>query len=108
MQLLHTTVLAQARPTMFCIRLVVMNVHAQDGCNGTCISRDYGTSKAKSDLLMLNLLSLCMYIYIYRSMSLASPQQLFKKSSITAKWERREISNFEYLMYLNTLAGELK
>jgi len=40
-----------------------------------------------------------------RSMSLASPQQLFKKSSITAKWERREISNFEYLMYLNTLAG---
>ena len=89
-----------------------MNVHAQDGCNGTCIT---STSKAKSDLqrkkivlivisVMLNLLSLCMY----RSMSLASPQQLFKKSSITAKWERREISNFEYLMYLNTLAGELK
>ena len=42
---------------------------------------------------------------VYRSISLASPQQLFKKSSMTAKWERREISNFDYLMYLNTVAG---
>lgn len=24
---------------------------------------------------------------------------------MTAKWERREISNFDYLMYLNTVAG---
>ena len=23
----------------------------------------------------------------------------------TAKWQRREISNFDYLMYLNTIAG---
>ena len=37
---------------------------------------------------------------------MASPQQLFKKSSMTAKWERREITNFEYLIYLNTIAGE--
>lgn len=40
-----------------------------------------------------------------RSMSLASPQQLFRKSAMTAKWERREVSNFEYLMFLNTIAG---
>lgn len=44
----------------------------------------------------------------YRSMSLASPHQLFRKSNMTAKWERREISNFEYLIYLNTIAGQLE
>ena len=42
---------------------------------------------------------------LYRSISLATPQQLFRKSSMTAKWQRREISNFDYLMYLNTIAG---
>lgn len=47
----------------------------------------------------------CVCVCIYRAMSLASPQQLFKRSSMTAKWERREISNFEYLMFLNTVAG---
>jgi hypothetical protein len=25
---------------------------------------------------------------------------------MTAKWERREISNFEYLIFLNTIAGK--
>lgn len=25
--------------------------------------------------------------------------------SVTQRWERGEISNFQYLMYLNTLAG---
>lgn len=47
------------------------------------------------------------FVCVHRSISLASPQQLFKKSSMTAKWERREISNFDYLMYLNTVAGGL-
>lgn len=40
-----------------------------------------------------------------RHTSLASPQQLFRSSNMTQKWSRREISNFEYLMYLNTIAG---
>jgi hypothetical protein len=40
-----------------------------------------------------------------RHTSLASPQQLFRSSNMTQKWQRREISNFEYLMYLNTIAG---
>lgn len=34
-----------------------------------------------------------------------SPSELLKKSGLTQKWQRREISNFEYLMHLNTLAG---
>jgi len=39
-------------------------------------------------------------------MSLASGKQLFKLSSMMQKWQRREISNFDYLMYLNTIAGK--
>jgi hypothetical protein len=36
----------------------------------------------------------------------SSPSEMFKKSSaILAKWQRHEISNFEYLMHLNTLSG---
>ena len=40
-----------------------------------------------------------------KTASLALPRQLFKMSDMTAKWQRREISNFDYLMFLNTLAG---
>ena len=30
---------------------------------------------------------------------------LYRASNMTQKWQRREISNFEYLMFLNTIAG---
>ncbi|CAF5162679.1 unnamed protein product, partial [Rotaria sp. Silwood1] len=36
--------------------------------------------------------------------SLASAKQLFRSANMTQRWQRREISNFEYLMYLNTIA----
>ncbi|XP_075884079.1 neurobeachin-like protein 2 isoform X3 [Nelusetta ayraudi] len=34
-----------------------------------------------------------------------SPQELLKASGLTQKWVCREVSNFEYLMQLNTIAG---
>lgn len=37
---------------------------------------------------------------------MATPRQLFKSSNMTQRWQRREISNFEYLMFLNTIAGK--
>ncbi|KAM9733236.1 neurobeachin isoform 4-T4 [Menidia menidia] len=40
-----------------------------------------------------------------RRTSLATPRQLLKSSNMTQRWQRREISNFEYLMFLNTIAG---
>ncbi|XP_055014161.1 LOW QUALITY PROTEIN: lipopolysaccharide-responsive and beige-like anchor protein [Boleophthalmus pectinirostris] len=40
-----------------------------------------------------------------RRISLATPKQLFKASSMTQRWQRREISNFEYLIFLNTISG---
>ncbi|XP_062241401.1 neurobeachin isoform X1 [Platichthys flesus] len=40
-----------------------------------------------------------------RRISLATPRQLFKSSNMTQRWQRREISNFEYLTFLNTTSG---
>ncbi|XP_063074295.1 lipopolysaccharide-responsive and beige-like anchor protein isoform X2 [Engraulis encrasicolus] len=40
-----------------------------------------------------------------RRISLATPKQLYKASSMAQRWQRREISNFEYLMFLNTISG---
>jgi len=41
-----------------------------------------------------------------RRTSLASSKQLFRSANMTQRWQRREISNFEYLMYLNTISGD--
>uniref|UniRef100_A0AAZ3PSS8 Lipopolysaccharide-responsive and beige-like anchor protein n=1 Tax=Oncorhynchus tshawytscha TaxID=74940 RepID=A0AAZ3PSS8_ONCTS len=40
-----------------------------------------------------------------RRISQASPKQLYKASNMTQRWQRREISNFEYLIFLNTISG---
>lgn len=34
-----------------------------------------------------------------------SPSELLKASGLTQKWVNREITNFDYLMHLNTIAG---
>lgn len=34
-----------------------------------------------------------------------SPSRRLLKSGLTARWQNRDISNFEYLMHLNTIAG---
>uniref|UniRef100_A0A4W5MWT9 LPS responsive beige-like anchor protein n=1 Tax=Hucho hucho TaxID=62062 RepID=A0A4W5MWT9_9TELE len=41
-----------------------------------------------------------------RRISQASPKQLYKASNMTQRWQRREISNFEYLIFLNTISGK--
>ncbi|KAM5291942.1 neurobeachin-like protein 2 [Ctenodactylus gundi] len=38
-------------------------------------------------------------------LSSRSPQEMLRNSGLTQKWVQREISNFEYLMQLNTIAG---
>lgn len=52
-----------------------------------------------NQLLKLRLPNLILNAFPY------TPQQLFKKSPMIEKWKRGEISNFEYLMHLNTLAN---
>jgi len=34
-----------------------------------------------------------------------SPEEILSKSGLTRQWQQRQISNFEYLMQLNTIAG---
>lgn len=40
-----------------------------------------------------------------RRVSLASPRQIFKMSNMTRRWQQNEVSNFDYLMFINTVAG---
>ena len=40
-----------------------------------------------------------------RKISLATGRQLFKWSNMTQRWSANEVSNFEYLMFINTIAG---
>ncbi|KAH9583037.1 hypothetical protein MS3_00000433 [Schistosoma haematobium] len=42
---------------------------------------------------------------ISRASTLASPSKIFQLSDMTQRWQHRELSNFDYLMYLNTIAG---
>lgn len=44
-------------------------------------------------------------IHQSRRASLMTPRQLFAASNMTQKWQKREISNFQYLIFLNTIAG---
>jgi len=46
-----------------------------------------------------------IFLFDNRRTSLVSPKQLFRSANMTQRWQRREISNFEYLMYLNTISG---
>lgn len=34
-----------------------------------------------------------------------TPEETFKNADLVKRWQRREISNFDYLMQLNTIAG---
>ena len=40
-----------------------------------------------------------------RNVSYSSPRQLFSKSNMLQRWQNKEVSNFDYLMFLNTIAG---
>lgn len=37
--------------------------------------------------------------------SIAPPEEVLRVSKLTQRWQKRQISNFEYLMALNTIAG---
>ena len=37
--------------------------------------------------------------------SISTPEEILKASGVANKWINREISNFDYLMVLNTISG---
>uniref|UniRef100_A0A8C4I2A1 Neurobeachin b n=1 Tax=Dicentrarchus labrax TaxID=13489 RepID=A0A8C4I2A1_DICLA len=71
-------------------------------------SRRYLLQNTAMEVFMANrskrTFTFCVCSYSPR-ISLATPRQLFKSSNMTQRWQRREISNFEYLIFLNTIAG---
>ena len=40
-----------------------------------------------------------------RKVSMATPKQLFRWSNFPNRWQSREVSNFEYIMFLNSISG---
>uniref|UniRef100_A0A671M5Y6 Lipopolysaccharide-responsive and beige-like anchor protein n=1 Tax=Sinocyclocheilus anshuiensis TaxID=1608454 RepID=A0A671M5Y6_9TELE len=71
-------------------------------------SRRYLLQNTALEVFMANRsyrISKCGLSFSDRRISLASPKQLYKASNLTQRWQRREISNFEYLMFLNTISG---
>ncbi|XP_065883322.1 lipopolysaccharide-responsive and beige-like anchor protein [Dysidea avara] len=47
------------------------------------------------------LLQVCLHM----SISFASSLQLLKKSNMSSRWQKRGMTNFDYLMFLNTISG---
>uniref|UniRef100_A0A672LUD1 LPS responsive beige-like anchor protein n=1 Tax=Sinocyclocheilus grahami TaxID=75366 RepID=A0A672LUD1_SINGR len=71
-------------------------------------SRRYLLQNTALEVFMANRsyrISECGLSFSDRRISLASPKQLYKASNLTQRWQRREISNFEYLMFVNTISG---
>jgi len=70
--------------------------------NGQNVFLDFGTRNERRNVLKKildlrppRLIRLCS----------RSVQELLAKSKLTEKWRNRELSNFEYLMHLNTVSG---
>ncbi|XP_012936084.1 neurobeachin-like protein 1 [Aplysia californica] len=61
------------------------------------------SEKRMRNKIYSNILSLRPQNLIYKGQR--SPADLLRASGLTQKWVNREISNFEYLMQLNTIAG---
>uniref|UniRef100_A0A8C4Y9D0 LPS responsive beige-like anchor protein n=1 Tax=Gopherus evgoodei TaxID=1825980 RepID=A0A8C4Y9D0_9SAUR len=68
-------------------------------------SRRYLLQNTALEIFMYGLLPCSCTWFGPERISLASPRQIFKASNMTQRWQHREISNFEYLMFLNTIAG---
>uniref|UniRef100_A0A8C7DXL8 Neurobeachin-like protein 2 n=1 Tax=Naja naja TaxID=35670 RepID=A0A8C7DXL8_NAJNA len=69
----------------------------------SCFPHERGTGGGVRNKVYSTILSLQLPNQIYQGSR--SPQDLLKASGLTQKWVCREISNFEYLMQLNTIAG---
>ena len=61
----------------------------------------------KRNKIYTRLMSLKLPNMAYAASS-RSPADLLRSSGLTQKWVNREITNFEYLMQLNTISGKFK
>uniref|UniRef100_A0A8C9SP63 Neurobeachin n=1 Tax=Scleropages formosus TaxID=113540 RepID=A0A8C9SP63_SCLFO len=66
-------------------------------------ARRYLLQNTGLEVFMANRSKVCPVVF--RRISLATPRAALQILNMTQRWQRREISNFEYLMFLNTIAG---
>ncbi|CAG01002.1 unnamed protein product, partial [Tetraodon nigroviridis] len=79
-----------------CYEAFMVSLHKRERERGESKIRFQVRNKVYSRMLQLRSLSFH---------GTRSPQELLKASGLTQKWVNREISNFDYLMQLNTIAG---
>ena len=65
---------------------------------------DFGTAEQRRQVFRV-LIKLKPKNFVPLYLETSKPEALLRKSDITSRWIRREISNFDYIMALNTLAG---
>ena len=80
-------------------RDAAMEVFVADGTNAFL---SLANKKARNEVVR-RILRLKPSRLVFRG--LRSPKEMFKRSDVAGRWARGEMSNFEYLMELNTMAG---
>uniref|UniRef100_A0A670XXI6 Neurobeachin like 1 n=1 Tax=Pseudonaja textilis TaxID=8673 RepID=A0A670XXI6_PSETE len=73
--------------------------------NFTCCQNSKPKYKNREILMINRIYSRILSLCSQNISGTRSPQELFKTSGLTQKWVNREISNFDYLIQLNTMAG---
>lgn len=70
--------------------------------DGDTVFLDFGTSEAQKKVLK-SILALRPPLLV--PLCSRPPTELLRRSGVVRRWQRREITNFDYLMHLNTISG---
>ena len=65
---------------------------------------DFGSSEERRNIYR-SLIRVRPKNFVPLYLEASNPESLMRKSDITSRWIRRELSNFDYILALNTLAG---
>ena len=65
---------------------------------------DFGSSEERKNIYKC-LIRMKPKNFVPLYLEASNPEVLMRKSDITSRWIRRELSNFDYILALNTLAG---
>ncbi|KAM9197870.1 WD repeat- and FYVE domain-containing protein 4 [Dugong dugon] len=96
------TDIREIRQTHFLLQDISLEIFFQNGCSAFLVFHNNDRSKAFK--------SFCSFQPGLKGKGITEDSLTLRKHpgsdrSMLQRWQKREISNFEYLMYLNTLAG---
>ncbi|MED6106782.1 hypothetical protein PIB30_007813 [Stylosanthes scabra] len=90
------------------LRPVAIEIFSMDGCNDLLVFHKKEREEVFKNLISMNLPQNSMLDTTISGLSkqeINESSRLFKAKSFSKRWQNGEISNFQYLMHLNTLAG---